>query len=202
MRGSKGALIDRSAGIRFRLTPIRNLRMEAHDPRRDFDLNADVAAALLGVTRSSVWRFHREGRRRNDGQLIMLKALHPYGSIRSRAYYRLVDIEEFAATAYATKRDVRYELIPHWYAVKHHRYDLIDGEHVKPEPVESTPRMETHGLDPDERAAVDLGYPRGSYLDGDNVYSLSGVWLNPPADETPSIRDAAEAEIKSLKENT
>lgn len=190
-----------SPGERFRLVPIKgNAHLTIDDPRFAYDLNADVAAALLDIATSSLRRFTREGRTGRDGAHTMMNAHWAYGhGHRARAYYSLADVEAFALRAWKRPRKVHYNLIPHWYIVKHHRLDLTDlVQTARPAP---NPVPELAGLPPEERAAVEAGYPRGAYVDGDDVFSPGGVLLNPGDTESAELHELAKKEIAHMLDN-
>jgi hypothetical protein len=184
-------------GERFRLVPIRHLRLADTDPRKAQDLTADVAAAILNATASTVWRWTHEGRRRRDtGLRVWLPAFYPYGRGEyARAYYSLADIEAFAVAAWNVPRVPRYEIIPPWYLRKHGRDDLLDA---RPATVTVAPQREQAGLADDEAEAVRRGYPRGSYADGADVFSPGGVLLNPGPDDSEAMHTAARDELVEL----
>ena len=187
---------------RFRVTRVAHLMLSPEDPRNEFDLSSTIAASLLGIAQPTLWRFRRYGRKRTDGTVVQLPALNPWGGITTKALFRLRDLETFAQFAYMQARTVRYELIPHWYAVKHHRNDLISGELVVPPPRKLDPRPAVNLLSDDEREAVDRGYPLGTYADGDNVYSLDGVCLTPGESDSLELHLLAEKTLKNLRETT
>lgn len=198
VRGSRGGRVI-SPGDMFRLVPVSWAHASKPGDRVfEYDLNADVAAALLDVSLHTLTAFVRRGRRRRDtGELVRLECWLPYGATSRRRYYSLVDLERFCLDAWAQPRKLRYEIIPAWYIEKHDRPDLADR--TRPAIPVST-MVGDRILDPAQVRAIELGFPTGSYAeDNGDVYSEGGVWLNPPLTASEEIRALAARELEWMR---
>lgn len=188
-RGARSG--NRTSGDMFLPVPVAApFASDPASPFFEYDLNGDVAGALLDLSRHSIWRYASRGR---GG--VFLPHKYPYGRGGHR-YYSLADLETFARTAWAKPRRVHYGIIPRWYLLKHNRLDLEPWARRE----QSAKQLVAPTLPADEQLAVDMGWPRGcwaeQYDDGVHVFGPSGERMDRPMDMAAWVR--ARAEIASL----
>lgn len=206
-RGGRGGAAPTGSGEAFRLWPVAWAHAaKPGDAAYRYDLNAEVAAALMDAAQQTLRTWSIEGRvRADDGTRHRLRAWQPYGRRpHSRRYYALEDLEMFAVDAWVRPRSIRYELIPHWYLRKHGRMDLAGvAKPAPPTPARLVDGVVLRPIPPEEQEALDLGYPRGAYVEhhstGVSVWSPGGVLLNPGPLDSQEARLAAAAEIAHMQ---
>lgn len=207
-RGGRTGNVRLTSGEAFRLLPVAWAHKgRPGDAVHEFDLNGDVAAALMDCSPSTLHTWATNGRpHARTGETHRLRSWQPYGNKpRSRRYYSLADLEQYAQTAWVHPRPIQYHLIPHWYLLKHDRLDLAHLAKPAPPPRATLTPQGTIAapLPPEEQEALDLGYPKGAYVEhhsrGISVWSPQGVLLNPGTDDSDDMHAAAARELEWMR---